>query len=73
MEDFYWETEHYHPSNTFTMIEYLEQYLPKNYDCFFQDGSYAEIVENTTGVIYGLHASGNGDSFNHKISFEFVH
>lgn len=54
------------------MDEYLENYLPDEFECFFQDGTYAEIQSKTTGKIYGLHASGNGDSFNHRIRFEFI-
>jgi len=55
------------------MNEYLENYLPEKFDCFFQDGTYAEIKDKETGAIWGIHAGGNGDSFNHKISFEFIH
>lgn len=73
MEDFIWETNHYHPNNDFTMNEYLEEHLSENFNCFFQDGSYAEIVDKTNGKIWGLHAGGNGDSFHHKIRFEFIH
>lgn len=72
MEDFIWNTPHYHPTNEFTMDEYLENYLPYEFECFFQDGTYAEIQSKITGKIYGLHASGNGDSFNHRIRFEFI-
>lgn len=54
------------------MNEYLEEHLPDEYECFFQDDSYAEIQHKVSGKIYGLHASGNGDSFNHRIRFEFM-
>lgn len=72
MEDFIWQTEHQHPDNTFTMDEYLNEHLPENFNCFFQDGSYAEIINTNNEVMYGLNAAGNGDSFNHKITFEFI-
>lgn len=72
MEDFIWNTNHYHPDNTFTMNEYLEERLPDEFECFFQDGSYAEVQHKTSGKIYGLHAGGNSDSFNHRIRFEFM-
>ena len=72
MEDFIWTTSYYHPNNTFTMNEYLDEHLPDEYECFFQDDSYAEIHHKVSGKIYGLHASGNGDSFNHRIRFEFM-
>lgn len=36
---------------------------------FCQD-SYAEIVVNN--VLYEVHASGNGDFFNHKVEFKVL-
>ena len=54
------------------MNEYLEEHLPDEFECFFQDGSYAEIQHKVSGKIYGLHAGGNGDSFNHRVKFEFM-
>lgn len=72
MKDFIWSTSHYHHDNTFTMNEYLEEHLPDEFECIFQDGSYAEIQHKTSKKIYGLHAGGNGDSFNHRVRFEFI-
>ena len=72
MEDFHWSTQEPHFDNAQTMTEYLELHLANGFDPIFQDGSYAEI-QNENGTIYGVHASGNGDSFNHKVRFEFIH
>lgn len=72
MEDFVWNTNHYHPDNTFTMNEYLEEHLPEEFECFFQDGSYAEIQHKVSWKTYALHAGGNGDSFSHRIKFEIM-
>lgn len=68
MEDFTYTTLFYHPDNAFTMNDYLESYLPENFEIISQDGSFAEISdgENT----YEVHAQGNGDSYNHRITFE---
>ena len=73
MEPYYWNTEYYHPDNTFTMDEYLNNHMSDEFDVLFSDGTYAEIVCIGTGAIWGVHASGNGDSFNHKVEFEFIH
>lgn len=72
MEDFTWTTTHSHPNNEFTMNEYLDNHLPEEFECFFQDGTYAEIEHKTNKSIWGLHASGNGDFYNHRIRFEFI-
>lgn len=72
MKDFIWNTPHTHSDNTVTMNEYLEEHLPEEFECFFQDGSYAEIQRKENGKIYGLHAGGDGDCFNHRIRFEFI-
>jgi hypothetical protein len=73
METFYWTTEEYHPDNNFTMQDYLNNHLPEKWELFFEDGTYAEIRNKLTGTFYGVHASGNGDSFNHKVEFVFIH
>lgn len=72
MEPFIWTTEHYHPDNNFTMQEFLNDYLPDGFDVILEDGTYAEIQSVGDDSIYGVRASGNGDSFNHKIEFEFL-
>lgn len=72
MKDFIWNTPHEHSNNTVTMNEYLEEHLPEEFECFFQDGAYAEIQHKETGKIYAIHAGGDGDYFNHRIRFEFI-
>jgi len=72
MKDFIWNTPHTHSDNTVTMNEYLEEHLPEEFECFFQDGPYAEIQHKENGKIYGLYAGGDGDCFNHRIRFEFI-
>ena len=72
METFYWNTEYYHPDNNFTMQEYLSNYLSIEFEIILEDGTYAEIRNILDGLIYGVHASGNGDSSSHKIEFELL-
>lgn len=52
METYYWATEHYHPDNSFTMQEYLDEV--NMLDIVFLDGTYAEGV-NAKGEKYALH------------------
>ena len=67
METYYWTTEHPHADNNETMQKYLDEI--NMLDIIMVDGTYAEGV-NAKGEKYALHASGDGDSFNHKIEFE---
>jgi len=53
------------------MSEFLNYHLPEECDILYVDGTYAEILTED-GVVYGVHASGNGDSYNHKIEFEEI-
>lgn len=68
MEDFTYATDYYHVDNTFTMNDYLENHLPENFEIISQDGSFAEISDGVN--VYEVHAGGNGDSYNHRITFE---
>lgn len=63
---FYWATEEYHPDNTFTLNDWLENQMQENVDIIYQDGNYCEVYE-AYGDTYSLMASGNGDSYSHKI------
>ena len=67
---FYYSTEYYHPNNAFTMDDYLTNHLPEDAEIIHIDGSYAEILYEDKD--YGVHAGGNGDSFNHHIRFELL-
>lgn len=71
METYYWTTTEYHPDNIFTMEDYLNNHLPPGFTVTHNEGTYAEI-QNLSGERYGVHASGNGDSFNHKVEFELL-
>lgn len=68
---FYWSTYYDHFNNETTMNEFLDYYLPEEYSITYVDGTYAEIMSEDK-IIYGVHASGNGDSYNHKIEFEVI-
>lgn len=70
MEYFTYTTDYYHADNTFTMNDYLENYLPEKFKVIFQDGSFAEISDGLN--TYEVHAGGNGDSYNHRIRFELT-
>ena len=67
MENIYWTTEEPHADNNTTMCDYLETI--NMLDITMVDGTYAEGV-NAKGERFGIHASGDGDFFNHKIEFE---
>jgi hypothetical protein len=49
------------------MQEYLHEHC--ELDITLTDGTYAEGMDKQ-GNLWAIHASGNGDSFNHKIEFE---
>lgn len=69
MEDIYWKTEEPLNDNNFVMNDYLENI--NMLDITFVDGTYAEGV-NAQGDKFEIHASGNGDFFNHKIEFKVL-
>lgn len=64
---FYWSTEYYHHDNTFTMNDYLENFLDNHIKITLDDGSYVEVLNSYTKEKYAIHASGNGDCYNHKV------
>ena len=68
MQPHYWTTEDYHHDNSVTMSEYLNGIMDEEWSIICHDGTYAE-VELPSGDKFEVHASGNGDSFNHKIEF----
>ena len=69
METIYWSTDEPLNDNTFVMSDYLE--CINMLDITMVDGTYAEGV-NSKGEKYAIHASGDGDFFNHKIEFELL-
>ena len=72
METYYWTTIEHHSDNNHTMQDYLNNHLPDRFKLIFEDGTYAEIVDMLNGSIWGVNASGNGDSYNHKVEFEYM-
>lgn len=69
MNTYYWTTDEYHSDNSITMLDYLNNHIDEESKVLMVDATYAEIVDKE-GNKYAVHASGNGDSFNHKIEFE---
>ena len=69
MDNIYWTTEEPHFDNSATMMDYLE-YI-NMLDIVMVDGTYAEGV-NCKGEKYEIHASGNGDSYSHMVSFKII-
>jgi len=73
MEDYTWTTEEALSTNEATMNDFIENHMDKHcgegYEVIFEDGTYAEI-QNDKGVLYGVHASGNGDFCSHRVRFE---
>ena len=71
MEDYIYQTEQAHANNLETMDDFLENELPQL--GFFLvlciDGTYAEIERMTDKKQFEVHAGGNGDFCNHRISF----
>lgn len=68
---FYWETEYYHPDNTFTLNDWLENQMQEDVDIIYEDGNYFE-VKDENGEYYSLMAYGNGDSYSHQIEIEKI-
>ena len=69
MDTLFWSTDEPHHNNSQTMADYIENH--NMLDIHFVDGTYAE-GSNGNGERYEIHASGNGDSNNHKIEFVFM-
>jgi hypothetical protein len=69
MEAIYWSTEEELNNNTFVMDDYLDNI--NMLDITMVDGTYAEGI-NAQGERFEIHASGNGDFFNHKIEFKKI-
>lgn len=66
-----WSTEESHCDNSHTMCEFLDFHLTDYYCVNLVDGTYAEIYDSNDGY-WEVHASGNGDSFNHKVEFKKI-
>lgn len=72
MQDYIWSTEISHSNNTETMQDYIHNHLHESLTYLFQDGSYAEAINEKSNERWGIHASGNGDFNNHRVRFELL-
>lgn len=68
LQDYHWSTDYFHPDNTFTMQDFLDNHLPDKFIVVERDESYAEIENVVNGLIYAVDAKGNGDSYNHIVT-----
>jgi len=68
-EFYYWSTEESHYDNNETMCDFLNNELTDDYVVTYEDGTYSEIKEVDVGHCWEVHASGDGDFFNHKVQF----
>ncbi|MGL4752501.1 MAG: hypothetical protein ACRCXB_08815 [Aeromonadaceae bacterium] len=68
-ETFLFSSDAPHDSNAHTMSVFLEEFLPDEWYVSYVDGTYAEIQSKLSFKSFEVHASGNGDFFNHKIEF----
>jgi len=71
MEPYCWSTDECHFDNTATLSDYLENHLPDTHKCLWQDGNEAE-VQDRHGHIWSATAGGDGDSFNHVVTFTYI-
>lgn len=72
--EYYWSTREEHYDNNVTMNDFLNCELGEDsgYEVIEVDGTYAEIESVDDGKRFAVHASGNGDSYNHKVRFELL-
>ena len=71
MNDHKWHTEESHANNSETMNDYLDIEMDPSWELIMIDGTYAEIMTDC-GICYQVHASGDGDFNNHKVSFKII-
>lgn len=68
--EYRWTTEYYHPDNTFTLNDYINNHMLEEFVILWQDGNIAEVRDTNTMEVWMIHATGDGDSFNHLAYFE---
>lgn len=73
MEDYYWSTKESHFDNYETLNDYLDNHLPSDFNVLVLNTLYCEILNTKTNEVFQVNAMGNGDSNNHKVTFEFLH
>lgn len=71
MDDYIWETEEELSTNELTMHDYLDGHIDDAWEVLVLDGTYAEI-KTSEGLLYEVHASGNGDFKSHKVEFKAI-
>lgn len=71
MDNFYWRTDEPHDDNSTTMCDFLEDHCPEWLNVYLVDGTYAEGIDGNKDR-WEIHASGNGDHYNHMISFKRI-
>ena len=73
MEDYTWNTNEAMATNTDTMNDFIDNHMAEycgvDYEVVHEDGAYVEI-QNDKHILYGVHASGNGDFCSHRVKFE---
>lgn len=73
MDDFIWTTELPLNNNIDVMDVFLEEHMKQHcgddFEIILEDGTYAEI-QNDNGDLWAVHAGGNGDFCNHKVTFD---
>ena len=72
MDSYRFKTVEPHIDNIQTMNDYLDNHLSESFEVVLTDGTYAEIENRFTGERFAVHAGGDGDSFNHLITFEEI-
>lgn len=76
IKDYTFKTKDPMPTNAHNMEcflnsdEHFYAVFPRDSEVTFEDGSYAEVT--FSGKTYALHASGDGDFYNHRIRFELL-
>lgn len=75
MENFYWSTDYYLGTNTDNMCDFIDNHMADHcgvdFEVVHDEGTYVEI-QNDAGDLWGVHASGNGDSYNHIVIFKWL-
>lgn len=71
MEPHYWSTDDPHHNNVHTMSDWFDNEMPGDWFPLYHDGTYAE-VQLPNGDMYEVHAAGNGDSYNHVVTFKLI-
>ena len=72
--EYFWETEEPLSTNNDTMTDFIDNHMQGYFgevlEVVYDDGTYIEAQYD--GNMYAIHASGNGDFCNHKVSIELL-